>query len=374
MITNLSLHNFKCFKEETSLPFRQINILYGKNGRGKSTFSQALLMLAQSMKENNEVTPLLLKGDLVDMGLYNELYNAYSDNETFSFTIQGDSPEEKVKLSYEANENDFRTAKLYELEVNGMNRVDEKQSMDADKDFGNTHDNVLEVGSTSDVSLLQGLKSVQYVSANRLGPRNYSSLSGASDVIGVNGEYLINVLEKQGEEFRNSVRQALSEVLDGAALITRRKDEETIELRLNSEDGDHTFRPIHVGFGYSYVLPVIVAALIAKKNSMMIVENPEAHLHPGAQSRLMEFLIAQSLEKNLQLVLETHSDHVVNGLRISMRNQTLTPDDAVIHYFEHKTDQPQSTVEHVYCDKNGNLSQYPDDFLDEWTKQMFQLV
>lgn len=125
-----------------------------------------------------------------------------------------------------------------------------------------------------------------------------------------------------------------------------------------------------MGFGYSYVLPVIVAALMATEGSLLIVENPEAHLHPAAQSRLMKFLIETAKNKNLQLIIESHSDHVVNGMRIAMK-KLLSPKDGHIVYF---SDEEDDQIQVITSDVNGTLSDYPDDFMDEWTSQMLKLV
>jgi hypothetical protein BACCOPRO_00147 len=172
------------------------------------------------------------------------------------------------------------------------------------------------------------------------------------------------------------VCEVLSEILTGATLEAKPKDNDSVELFLDSVNNGHKFRPINVGFGYSYVLPVIVAALLAKKGSILIVENPEAHLHPGAQSRLAKFLIEVSIKNNIQLLIETHSDHVVNGLRIAMKQKLndLSPNDAEIIFFSHDDINTNSSVEIIKCDRFGELSDYPDDFLDEWTKQLVTLV
>ena len=131
---------------------------------------------------------------------------------------------------------------------------------------------------------------------------------------------------------------------------------------------------MNVGFGYSYILPVIVGTLLAEKGSIVIVENPEAHLHPGAQSRIMEFLIEQSLKKSLQLIIETHSDHVVNGMRISIKRGTLSPSDSIIQHFAYTENVTDPVITCITSDAYGNLSDYPEDFQDEWTAQMLELV
>jgi predicted ATPase len=145
-------------------------------------------------------------------------------------------------------------------------------------------------------------------------------------------------------------------------------------LLLNSRNGEQVFQPINVGFGYSYVLPVVVSALMAEKGSVLVVENPEAHLHPRAQSRIMEFLVKQALDNDLQLIIETHSDHVVNGLRISMKKGILLPKDGLVQHFAYDNGTVTPVITTITSDQEGNLSSYPDDFMDEWTEQMMQLV
>ncbi len=87
-------------------------------------------------------------------------------------------------------------------------------------------------------------------------------------------------------------------------------------------------------------------------------------------------MIEVSKNKNIQLIIETHSDHVVNGLRIAMKQSFcgISPDDASIIFFEHDTDSVQPDVRVIKCDKNGELSDYPTDFLDEWTNQLVKLI
>ena len=75
-------------------------------------------------------------------------------------------------------------------------------------------------------------------------------------------------------------------------------------------------RPTNMGFGVSYALPVITAGLLAPAGSLLVVENPEAHLHPAGQSRVGRFL-AHLAASGVQVVAETHSDHVLNGVRLA---------------------------------------------------------
>ena len=365
MLKSITLESIKCFLEKQELNLAPITIMYGKNGRGKSTVAQALLLLAQSMADHNDVSNLLLTGKYVALGTFSDVISSNSDNGHFCITLKSD--DEIVEMGFSELPNKPQIAIVDTLNVNGISRF-EKIS----EDESNVESEKKSVTTTSDIKSLQMLKSARYVSAGRLGPQNsiVRNDSLADDDLGVNGEYLINVLSRKGVAFREDVEKALGEILGGAAMRIKNTDSERIELYLNSKGGKDTFRPVNVGFGYSYVLPVIVAALLAQSDSLLIIENPEAHLHPAAQSRIMKFLINVAKEKNLQIIIETHSDHVVNGMRIAMKERTLDPHDAHVLYFSDN----ENTVKMITCDKNGTLSDYPDDFLDEWTLQMLKLV
>ena len=133
--------------------------------------------------------------------------------------------------------------------------------------------------------------------------------------------------------------------------------------------------PVNVGFGYSYILPVLLTLLVAEENAKVVIENPEAHLHPGAVSRLTEVIVELAKKKNLQLFIETHSDHVINGLRIAVKHHACLQDDArILHFYRNSLKGESPEVTQILIDKEGNLSDYPDDFMDEWTNQMAELV
>lgn len=95
--------------------------------------------------------------------------------------------------------------------------------------------------------------------------------------------------------------------------------------------------------------------------------------HFGAISRLTEELVKIAKEKNLQLFVETHSDHIINGLRIAVKHEKCSCNDVkILHFVKEKGQSPY--IVPILVDKDGNLSDYPDDFMDEWTNQMVELV
>lgn len=370
MIKTISIKNFKCFSEKTDVRMARVTLLYGHNGRGKSSLSQALLLIGQSMKKRNDIDRLFIVEDLIQLESFMDIKTIGSVSNEIEFQIETDT--EQLKLGFSPMEDKPQIGALSAYLINGENRFDVQTAM------GSEHgeEKAKIAFSTSDSTILQSLKEITYVSAGRLGPVNDMVRNDtiAPNVVGTKGEYLINALSHQTPEFVEYVGRCLSGIVNGAAISIPDPNATRLELRLNSRDGESLFRPINVGFGYSYVLPVIVSALLAEKGSIIIIENPEAHLHPRAQSRIMEFLIGQALKNDLQLIIETHSDHVVNGMRISMKKGVMTPSDGIIQHFSYNNESSAPEITAITCDKEGNLSEYPDDFLDEWTAQMIELV
>ena len=280
MIKTISLQNYKCFHQEQSIRLAPITIMYGKNGRGKSTVAQALLLLGQTMRTNNSVETLQLTGELIEQGTFEDIIFRPSDEKEFKICLE--TEKENVIMGFSSYKDKPQLAGISTLFVNGVNRLEAKTTYDGATSLGNTTTDSTSksIGVTSDIDILQNLKSISFVSAGRLGPVNSANRRDTlrPDWVGIKGENLINILASKGIDFITTVKRHLSQILSGAAICINNPQADVIELRLNSADGTTYFRPTHVGFGYSYVLPVIVSTLLAEKGSVLIIENPEAHL------------------------------------------------------------------------------------------------
>jgi predicted ATPase len=121
--------------------------------------------------------------------------------------------------------------------------------------------------------------------------------------------------------------------------------------------------------------------LTAKKGDVLLIENPEAHLHPGGQVKLGE-LISRASAAGVQLFVETHSDHVINGVRVAIKNSVIKSEDMNILFFERKIPDESdnsgvleqwSECREIHVDSDGEFDDYPDGFLDEWNKQVVKL-
>ena len=213
MIDTITLEGFKCFCDETVVPLSQITIMYGKNGRGKSSVAQSLLLISQTMRVNNSLENLMLVGDFVDLGTFDDVKNNKSDADDFKISIRNTI--DRVDMSFGCDPNKSQLAKLNGFLVNGVDKFEIK----SDEEGKEETENKLAI-VTSDVTLLQNLKLIRYVAAGRLGPVNsvLRKDNMLEDWIGVNGENVINVLSNQGADFIDDVEKALSKVLSGATI------------------------------------------------------------------------------------------------------------------------------------------------------------
>ncbi|NJN77795.1 MAG: DUF3696 domain-containing protein [Saprospiraceae bacterium] len=148
------------------------------------------------------------------------------------------------------------------------------------------------------------------------------------------------------------------------------------EIKYNFDtDGGLTtgdFKAENVGFGLTYALPIIVAILSAKKGSILIIENPEAHLHPYAQSKIAE-LMALAAMNDIQLFVETHSDHIINGVLVAIKNfenngKGVSHDRVKMFFVERDEKLHAANVIDIPVLEGGRLKNTPQGFFDQISK------
>jgi predicted ATPase len=229
------------------------------------------------------------------------------------------------------------------------------------------------LASTSDIVSLRALRNVTYISADRKGPVDeVDYVNDLHDSVGSRGEFVLNVLESMNENSLERVRKALSEILSGASLDVEVKEGRII-LSMDSSDAGAFFHPTNVGYGYGYLLTIVTAVLVAREYSIIIIENPEAHLHPGAQSKLMSFLCRIVKEKKIQLFMETHSDHIINAVMVSIHEEQLNVKDVRLLFFE-KDENERSRVRPLKLTKQGRILYPPVGFFDQIDKDLSVIV
>jgi predicted ATPase len=106
---------------------------------------------------------------------------------------------------------------------------------------------------------------------------------------------------------------------------------------------------------------------------MLVVENPEAHLHPSGQSRVGQFL-AKIAGAGVQVVVETHSEHIINGIRVATLDGTISPEDALVNFFSRTGDNKNLQVTSINFTSKGDLDKWPRDFFDQQQQDFAQII
>jgi predicted ATPase len=129
----------------------------------------------------------------------------------------------------------------------------------------------------------------------------------------------------------------------------------------------------NVGFGITYALPILVSGLTVPNDGILIVENPEAHLHAKAQSN-MGYFLARMAAAGVRVIIETHSEHIVNGIRrmIVEGKSEMSHEDMTIYFFQNK--DGEKDIKEITMDDIGNLSEFPVDFFDQVRQDMLELM
>jgi predicted ATPase len=146
-----------------------------------------------------------------------------------------------------------------------------------------------------------------------------------------------------------------------------------VSLRLRSNAKSDFQRPQNVGFGLTQLFPVLVELLAAKPDDVVIVENPEVHLHPKAQQDIGE-LLALVASSGVQVIVETHSDHVLNGIRLAVKGRScIEPNQVEIHFFSRDSDGTSQLLS-PKIDANGRLDTWPEGFFDQFDQALAALL
>lgn len=346
MKNELRIQGYKCFRD-ISLTLNNISILVGANGAGKSSIIQSLLLLNGAHKAQKKETISLPTHNImgVDLGRVDDLF--YDDK---SFELQKDLTSD-ILLSLD----NFRI------------------NIPFQKNEGNSPDIIIEFKVQSELDF--PLKDIHYLDAERLGPRYICEYKGLNkDSCGIHGENTAYVWFTHESDridnkkwlspstdgkFQMQLGAWIKYIFDGASLSVRRLYDRALQIQVaNRKEGTSV---LHIGFGLSYALPILVEGLILKDGDTLIIENPEAHLQPKAQTRL-GFFLAIIASSGVKLLIETHSEHIIKGIikATSTASVDINEDDISIYYINSDIDDVVSAV----SINDARNNKYPNGFFD----------
>ncbi|MEA1922152.1 MAG: DUF3696 domain-containing protein [Pseudomonadota bacterium] len=368
MISEIAIKNFKVLKD-VNLEFSALNILAGLNGSGKSSLIQALLLLRQSFEKKDYNGLVLQGGNLLDLGSGKDIFYQYAgSDEQIKFMIKDENGKSFIwKYSYESGSDilpgilspDQSSLENLSLFTNGFQYLNTEHISLSD-----TH-----------------LKSEYNVKNRNIGARGEFTAHYLAEY-GISERVKNIKLHHEAARSDSLIHQTdawLGEISPGVKLVAEDManiGKVRLAFKFETKNGfTNEIKPGNTGFGISYVLPVVVAILKARKGDIVIVENPESHLHPKGQSVLGR-MAACAAANGVQFIIETHSDHIINGIRVAVKKSILSALSTKIFYFDRilEQDEQYSEIEEIKLDRNGELSCYPKGFLDELNEQLMQLI
>ena len=366
MITHLNISNLKLHCH-TDLELKGLTILTGMNGMGKSTVIQSLILLRQSFMMNDLESGLNLKGDLCDAGISGDLACQASAEHSLNINMKF-AGQDDLNFSFEYPDNIMDTM-LPGVEGNETSKA------------------VL-----SKYSLFN--ERFQYLSAFRFGPqksynRDTSLVVTKKQISKIMGqcEYAVHFLEQYKninipiKELAITDKEDIAPDYRLAVQVERWLRLVSPNIKINIEPVGEDFKLIYkfnrdentitedvtalnTGFGITYVLPILVAVLSAETDAIILIENPEAHLHPRGQAVLME-LISKAVAQGVQIILESHSDHIINGSLVAVNKKWISRDLLSVYYFERDEHMHRALSHQLQISDTGHIIRPPEGFFDQ---------
>lgn len=336
MINQIYVENLKSI-DKITVAMKNLNLLVGTNSSGKSTLIQAILLASQNFSSER----LELNGNLISLGDYREVRN-------FNVSLP------KIVIDLKLNNDSWFELEMHEDQEN--NQLSKTQ-----------YDDQLQVD--------EGL---YYLSASRIGHLDiYDKNIQKNFKFGLQGEYCLSYFEEHKKDVldgslikdNNSITLEYQvnywfKYIIGGGLTTQAIPQ-TDKIKANFiGNAGMKVRTKNIGSGLSYLISILIICLSLEEERTLIIENPEIHLHPRAQARLAEFFIFIA-KANRQLIIETHSDHIFNGVRAGIAVGEINKELVGINFLS-LNDNNCTINETIQVGKRGRIINPPKGLFDQF--------
>ena len=420
MLTHLKLENFKIWRSTGPVRLAPLTLLLGTNSSGKSSLIQSLLLIRQTVKGDDPSLDLNLgnpdAGDSVTLGRFKDVLcrhgaateitagnqvgiefrwsetGSASGSVLFSARYRkggaGSAELEFLRLGKDGQGFSVQRRKpgIYRLTLGNQTKsLGQGPDYRPERSFAFSSATLTKLGEQADAirsigpELLEELGRIIYLGpVRRLAQRDYVWAGRMPQHIGDDGAKAIDALIASG------VALQLAQRRKQAAPEETRLFEQTIHWlkKMNLADGlsvhalggsarhelligqnGEAVNIRDVGVGVSQVIPVVVAALFAKPGHIVIIEEPESHLHPLAQSMLAELFSQVSCGRGVQFIIETHSEHLFRRLQTLVARRETNPDDAAMYFVER--DGKAARLRTLELDDFGRVKNWPEGFFGD---------
>ena len=419
MITELRAQNFKSWKDTGHLRFAPITGFFGANSSGKTSILQVLLMLKQtvehpSKRHSHDEEPLYFgnASSLVNLGSFDDVIHQHSQDLTLDVSMSW-KPPKKIKINegltdflsfatsirnqsghpvlqeycYSANGQEWQmkqndrdyTFKFPEFLVKTGNRAYSEDPMwtypyrfYAVDQPDNRYATLVPLIDSLEILFDQ----IIYLGPLRDNPRpHYNWRRKPPEGVGRHGEQMVSALfssRLQSSDLDEHAPKWLRSLglIDSYRVAPVPRTEKDYEFLVTKHKGGPEVRLTDVGFGVSQVLPVLILCYYAPEGSILILEQPEAHLHPKVQSELADVLIDAVKNRNLQIIVESHSEHLLHRLMLRTAEANLSVDDTALYFCQ--INEGVSEIEPLQVDEYGNIANWPQEFFGDVTGDLIK--
>ncbi len=396
MITELSAQNFKSWKDTGKLQIAPLTGFFGANSSGKTSLLQTLLMLKQTVERPPNWKGVIDFGrdnSLVNLGSFDDLIHQHRKDlslgislswksteklnigdidslktVSFNLTIRGvGNSVHSVRFNYKINGQSFEVKSIGQGSYGVFVSDDPSYQAHLFRCYAIR-------GPDSDISQLQTsfenlFRSIRYLGPLREYPRRHYAWQGKHSLgVGQHGEDMVTALFSGRLQLRPTEEQIPRwlerlDLIDSYRLSPISGSESSYEFLVKKYKGGPEVRLTDVGFGVSQVLPVLILCYYVPEGSILILEQPEAHLHPKMQSELADLLIEVVKSRRLQIIFESHSEHLLIRLMRRIAEEQISADDTAFYFCE--MNEGVSEIERLDVDDYGNITNWPQNFFGD---------
>ena len=414
MITEFRAKNFKSWANTGKLRFAPLTGFFGANSSGKTSILQALLLLKQTVErprkwpsDGNEPLYFGDASSLVNLGSFDDVIHQHSPDLNLGVSVSWKSSEEMKIAERLINSIFFSTSigkkyshpvlETYCYTANGQSWQVERNLQEnmrgwvfKSPDFSPIPTQGqpyrfygVEVPDNHHATLLPLIDSLEnlfdqifYLGPLRDNPRPHYNWAGKPPQgVGRHGEEMVSALfssRLQSSDLDDHVPKWLKSLglIDSYRLAPVPRTQRDYEFLVTKHKGGPEVRLTDVGFGVSQVLPVLILCYYAPEGSILILEQPEAHLHPKVQSELGDVLIDVVKKRNIQVILESHSEHLIHRLMLRTAEEQLSVDDTALYFCQ--INEGVSEIEPLQVDEYGNINNWPQEFFGDVTGDLIK--
>ena len=429
MITHIRMKNFKSWKDRREVKLASLTGFFGANSSGKSSLLQMLLLLKQTAERSNAEEVIFFGGDgsLVNLGSFDEVIHGHNVEEPLElgFVCKFQDP---LKIRIIQRPNDYPNSIL--VNVPGFNfktimKQEERELNIEDFSYQTSsfnleivpHESAVflgreRIGEAKEIKNCYGVPAseesrfgkilkqfsslfeklfddVYYLGPTRVNPRRLYNWEGRHPGhAGQWGDKTIDALlsarvrnlKTSHEEEDVPIEQRISDWLQKMDLAhsfslnwAEGQDNTNYEVRIQKTPSSPPVTLVDMGYGLSQFLPVLVLCYYAPEGSTLILEQPGIHLHPMVQSQISDLLIEVVTERKLQILVESHSEHLLTRLQRRIVEERIAADQTAFYFC--RNDEGISEIDELDVDEaSGDIKNWPENFFGNVMGDMFAMT